>query len=460
MKLQKRIFRLNMIMLVLSLVSMLGVSVYVVNSIYRNQETWQSTSQKTASSQTILENFSGTDFPKLADDLASSATQLHVESNGEVLFSNLKDDADELSEVTVSSTTHTSYVDGEIVISRKMATDGQIYHLYAILEDIEEQRESEEYQAFLIQLLLVGGAGIIVLVALNFFFTRRLLGVVMHPLDELHSGVERIQQGDYTVPLTYQGDREFEELTQGFNQMQTSLLDAKEKNKLYEQNRTQMVADISHDLRTPLTSIKGYAKGILDGIANTDEKRTQYLTVIYQKSQVMEKLLEKLFAFSQMQTDKMPFDKVELDLAECLQSYVNEKSAELADESIQFQLEAVEELPVEIDPIQFRRVLDNLVDNARKYAAVKPLNISITGQVQGQEIIWTFTDNGKGLESDKLNRIFEEFYREDNTRQQVEGHGLGLAIVKNIMERLGGQVSVEATPGLRFTFRLPRKDRK
>ncbi|MCK3904918.1 HAMP domain-containing histidine kinase [Streptococcus suis] len=460
MNLQKRIFRLNMTMLVLSLIAMLGVSVYVVNSIYRNQGTWQTTSQKTASSQQMLESFSGADFPKLADDLALSDAKLYVESNGEVLFSNLTDDADELSEVTVSATTHTSYVDGEIVISRKVATDGQIYYLYAMLEDMEEQQESQEFQAFLLQLLFVGGAGIVVVVVLNFFFTRRLLSVVMRPLDELHSGVDRIQQGDYTVPLTYQGDKEFEELTQGFNQMQTSLLAAHEKNRLYEQNRTQMVADISHDLRTPLTSIKGYAKGILDGIANTEEKRNQYLTVIYQKSQVMEKLLEKLFAFSQLQTDKMPFDKVKLDLTPFLQEYVREKTAELADEGVQFQLDLSEHLPVEIDPTQFRRILDNLVDNARKYAAVSPLQINLAGHIQGQEVIWTFTDNGKGLEKNKLNLIFEEFYREDDTRQQVEGHGLGLAIVKNIIERLGGSVSVEATPGLRFIFRLPRKDMK
>ncbi|MEG3311551.1 HAMP domain-containing sensor histidine kinase [Streptococcus sp. SS-4456] len=460
MNLQKRIFRLNMMMLVLSLIAMLGVSVYVVNSIYRSQGTWKTTSQKTASSQQTLESFSGTDFPQLADNLALSDAQLHVESNGEVLFSNLKDDADELSEVTVSATTHTSYVDGEIVLSRKVATDGQIYYLYALLEDMEEQQESQDFQAFLLQLFLVGGAGIVIIVVLNFFFTRRLLGVVMRPLDELHSGVDRIQQGDYTVPLTYQGDKEFEELTQGFNQMQTSLLDAHEQNRLYEQKRTQMVADISHDLRTPLTSIKGYAKGILDGIANTEEKRNQYLTVIYQKSQVMEKLLEKLFAFSQLQTDKMPFDSVQLDLAIFLQTYVREKSAELADEAILFQLDVDENLPVEIDPTQFRRILDNLVDNARKYADVSPLKLAIAGYVQEQEIIWTFTDNGKGTATDKLNLIFEEFYREDDTRQQVEGHGLGLAIVKNIIERLGGSVSVEATPGLRFIFRLPRKDMK
>ncbi|NQI72823.1 hypothetical protein HO590_06350 [Streptococcus suis] len=164
MNLQKRIFRLNMMMLVLSLIAMLGVSIYVVNSIYRNQGTWQSTSQKTATSQTSLENFSGTDFSSLADELAKSGAQLYAESNGEVVFSNFKDDSEDLSTVSISATTHTSYVDGEVVISRKVTTDGQMYHLYAILEDIEEQQESQEFQAFLVQLLIVGGTGIIVLV--------------------------------------------------------------------------------------------------------------------------------------------------------------------------------------------------------------------------------------------------------------------------------------------------------
>ena len=101
----------------------------------------------------------------------------------------------------------------------------------------------------------------------------------------------------------------------------------------------------------------------------------------------MEKLLEKLFTFSQLQTDKMPFDKVQLDLAIFLQSYVREKTEELVDEDIRFSLEVSDGLPVEIDPIQFRRILDNLVDNARKYAAVKPLIISITGQMQEQEVV-------------------------------------------------------------------------
>lgn len=447
-----------MVMLVLSLIAMLGVSIYLVNGIYRNHRSWQSTSQKTATSQKVLEEFSGTDFTQLAERLALTDAQLYVESNGFILFSNMQDDREDLTAVVISSTTHTTYIDDEIVISRKLASDGQIYHLYVLLEDLEEEREMEEFQTFLIQILLVGGSGTILVVFLNFIFTRQILSVIVRPLNELHSGVERIQEGNYGVALTYQGDREFEELTQGFNQMQTSLMLAHEKNRLYEQQRTKMIADISHDLRTPLTSIKGYAKGILDGVAQTEEKKRDYVAVIYQKSQVMERLLERLFAFSQLKMDKMPFDKVLVDIGDFLRAYIAEKNMELEAEEVLFQLDVSERLLIEIDPIQFYRILDNLVENARKYAAVSPLVLNLSASGEGKEVVWTFTDNGVGVLDSELNHLFEEFYRVDDTRQQVEGHGLGLAIVRDLTERMGGRVEVGLRSGLSFTFRMPRKD--
>lgn len=460
MNLQKRIFGLNMVMLVLSLVAMLGISIFVANNIYKHQESWQSSSQKTANSQATLEAFTGIDFTSLAEQLAPSGAQLHVSSNGKTVFSNIQEDVEDVTSVSISPTTHTAYVDEEIIISREISSSGGTYQLYAVIEDNEDQEEGQEFQHFLLQNAMVGGTGILLILAFNWLFTRRILRVIMQPLDQLHDGVERIQQGNYEEALIYKGDKEFEELTDGFNQMQASLLDAQEKNRLYEQNRTQMVADISHDLRTPLTSIKGYAKGILDGVANTDEKRTNYLNIIYQKSLVMEKLLEKLFVFSQLETDKLPFDTVTTDLRQVFEDYVAEKSTELADQAVIFDLQLPAPLIAAIDPVQFRRILDNLVDNARKYAAVSPLVLTISGQTKGEQLIWTFADNGQGVSEDKLGQLFDEFYRVDEARQQIDGHGLGLAIIKNIMGRLGGSVSVQSKNGLQFTFTLPRKDRK
>ncbi|HFI0149368.1 TPA: sensor histidine kinase [Streptococcus suis] len=460
MNLQKRIFGLNMVMLVLSLVAMLGISIFVANNIYQNQESWQTSSQKTANSQTSLEAFTGTDFTSLAEQLAPSGAQLYVSSNGKTVFSNIQEDVEDVTSVSISSATHTAYVDEEIIISREISTAGTSYQLYVVIENNEDQKDSEDFQDFLLQIATVGGTGILLILAFNWFFTRRILRVIMQPLDQLHDGVERIQQGNYEEPLTYKGDKEFEELTDGFNQMQTSLLEAQEQNRLYEQNRTQMVADISHDLRTPLTSIKGYAKGILDGVANTDEKRTNYLNIIYQKSLVMEKLLEKLFVFSQLETDKLPFDTVTTDLRQVFEDYVAEKSTELADQAVTFDLQLPEPLIAAIDPVQFRRILDNLVDNARKYAVVSPLVLTISGQTKGEQLIWTFADNGQGVAEDKLAQLFDEFYRVDEARRQIDGHGLGLAIIKNIVTRLGGSISVQSQNGLQFTFTLPRKDMK
>uniref|UniRef100_UPI0037042110 histidine kinase dimerization/phospho-acceptor domain-containing protein n=2 Tax=Streptococcus TaxID=1301 RepID=UPI0037042110 len=146
----------------------------------------------------------------------------------------------------------------------------------------------------------------------------------------------RISRGNYQEPIDYQGDREFEALTKGFNNMQESLAIAEQQTTLYEKNRTQMVADISHDLRTPLTSIKGYAKGVLDGVANTDEMRERYLQTIYQKSLAMEQLLEKLLLFSNLDTDQMPFDFQIVDLQEILTTYLTEKQVEFTDGQVQF----------------------------------------------------------------------------------------------------------------------------
>ncbi|HFI0601964.1 TPA: sensor histidine kinase [Streptococcus suis] len=457
MNLQKRIFRLNMLMLGISLLAMLAISVFVVNNIYLNRSSLLSTSQKTAMSQTSIEEFSGTDYVALAEKLASGGAQLYVESDGFILFSNIQEDVEEVTAVAISETTHLTYIDEEIVITRQLETQGQTVSLYAVIEDTEDQQDAREFQTFLLQIAVMGGSGIAVILTLNLMVTRRILQAIMKPMDELHKGVERIRKGNYQENLDYSGDREFEELTEGFNQMQTSLLEAQEKNRLYEQNRTQMVTDISHDLRTPLTSIKGYAKGILDGIANTDEKRQNYLNIIYQKSLIMEKLLEKLFVFSQLETDKLPFDTVEVDLWEFFEAYISEKKAELADEAIDFRLKVTEELPVELDPVQFRRILDNLVDNARKYATANPLLLTISGSTDGNQVVWTFADNGQGVSKDQLDKLFTEFYRVDQARQQVDGHGLGLSIVNNIVHRLGGTIVVENKAGLTFTIRLPKK---
>ncbi|HFR3771572.1 TPA: HAMP domain-containing protein, partial [Streptococcus suis] len=277
MNLQKRIFRLNMVMLIISMLAILGVSIYVANSIYQNRANMQSTSQRTATSQSSIEQFTGTDFASLASQLAMNGAQLHVEEAGQVLYSNIEEDIEDLAGVTVSKTAQVSYVDGEVVISRLLVQEGKYYQLYALFEDSDSQSGFSEFQSFLSQLLLVGGIGMVLVTLVNFLFTRRMLAVILRPLNQLHAAVERISRGNYQEPIDYQGDREFEALTKGFNNMQESLAIAEQQTTLYEKNRTQMVADISHDLRTPLTSIKGYAKGVLDGVANTDEMRERYL---------------------------------------------------------------------------------------------------------------------------------------------------------------------------------------
>ncbi len=462
MNLQKRIFRLNVVMLVISLLVMIGVSIYVGNNIYIHENA-TSSSKNLVTIQSKISDFEGDDFSSLADDLSEAGAKLYVTSDNREVYSNLTEDEDDIEDYTrgsVTASTDVSYVEDAVVIRREVSVSGETYELYAILDDDEEAAERNEFQTFLVQMLVIGGTAVILIVALNAVFTRRTLSYILKPLNELQAGVQRIQLGDYQTDIDYQGDQEFEQLTDGFNQMQHSLLETMEENRRYEQNRTQMVADISHDLRTPLTSIKGYTKGILDGVANTDDKRQQYLSVIYQKSVLMEDLLEKLFVFSQLETDKLPFSYQEIDLSTFFQDYVVEKELELAGQEIDFQLTIEKSLPVRVDAVQLTRVLDNLIDNAKKYVTARPLKLELIAKHQGDQVMWTFKDNGPGVQEENLANLFDEFYREDQARQ-IDGHGLGLAIIKSIVTEMGGTVEAANQDGLTFTFTLPmsRKER-
>lgn len=443
-------------MQLISLLVMSGVSVLVVNQLLR-QETAPSTSSKTLFSvQQQLGAQETTDFEELARVAQAAGGALYVVADGGLVFSSGDEEMDDLRALQVSSQVAVFEQEDELVMSRQMSEGGQDYQLYIVFEEWDDWSERIFFQHFVVQFAMIGGAALLVILAVNAWFTGRLWRAITRPIDQLHQAVQRVQSGEYETEIDYRGDQEFEELTQGFNQMQASLRSSTEQNRLYERNRTQMVADISHDLRTPLTSIKGYAKGMMDGVAATPEKVAQYVQTIYTKSQTMEKLLDKLLLFSQLETDKLPFQLTTVDVRQLLVEYAAEKEKEWLDMPISLDVDAQSSLLFRVDVVQFRRILDNLVDNAIKYASVTPLQLKLRAVEDNHQVVICFADNGKGVPEDQLPHLFEEFYRIDPARQTV-GHGLGLSIVWQITQRLGGRVQVSNQEGLRFTFYFPKE---
>lgn len=278
----------------------------------------------------------------------------------------------------------------------------------------------------------------------------------MEPLDALAEGADRIRKNDLSQEIAYSGELEFEKVCAAFNDMQVSILAEQEKNQKYEKARTDMIAGISHDLRTPLTAMKGTIKGLLDGVASTPEQQKKFLQAAYRRTGDMDMLLNQLLYLSRMETGNMPISMQTIEIGAFLENYVKGKREVI--DSLQEEITADTKgitAKVSIDPEQFQRILDNLVENSRKYGETTPLKMKIKLEKIPKGLSICFRDNGVGVAEEKLPYIFEEFYRGDESRNKKEGNGLGLYIVKYLMEAMGGSVRAENADGLAVYLEFP-----
>ena len=306
-------------------------------------------------------------------------------------------------------------------------------------------------------ILIFGADGIlciIVLVIISQLFTKNLTEHIMEPLEAL-DGAKRIRDNDLTQNIKYMGEIEFENACVAFNDMQESILTEQEKNRRYEKARTDMIAGISHDLRTPLTAIRGTIKGLMDGVASRPEQQKKFLEAAYRRTGDMDLLLNQLFYLSKMETGNMPISLQNIEISAFLNNYAKSKQEFIESDKEQIKVDTQGiTAEVSVDPEQFQRILDNLLENSRKYGEKVPLMIEIALHKTPKGLSICFKDNGVGVPEEKLPRIFEEFYRGDESRNKKEGNGLGLYIVKYLMEAMGGSVRAESADGLAVYLEL------
>ena len=313
-------------------------------------------------------------------------------------------------------------------------------------------------EATMLGLTASGLAAIVVIVLLNLAFTRYQVKQLLQPVEELTEAAQRVERGELSQPLNYGKQDEFTAVFTAFDHMQEHLLAEREKNAAYERARTDLVAGISHDLRTPLTSVKGYLKGLRDGVANTPEKQRQYVDIAYRKACDMDVLLQRLFYFSKMETGALPIILERADLGEFVRKFAVEAGRELAEKGGTVEVRgAPAPHPVRIDTEQMIRVLSNLTSNAVRYAGAEPLALTLTVWRERDRERLRFADNGQGVPEDQLPHLFEQFWRGDQARTSRggEGSGLGLYIVKYIIEAHGGTVTARNDHGLVFEIALP-----
>ena len=463
---KRRIFLYNTIVVIVSLVALLSVSGVVIRRVsmaYAGRPVSEEEG-KAPQVQQLLEEWDplAGSWNQLNGHLSELGYRLYVFRGGQEIYSSL--DRLQMNMLRENSGAVWSE-EGTVCIwgggALVVGVEREGYTMVAMtLPDMPEVfgKPRMQTEAVMISLLLIGTAAILVIACLSMVSTHFQVKYVLRPVNALTEAARRIEQGDFSQPVGYSGQDEFTAVCAAFEHMQRHLLYEREKNAAYEQARTDLVAGISHDLRTPLTSVKGYIKGLRDGVANTPEKREQYLDVAYRKACDMDVLLQRLFYFSKLETGNLPLFPVRTDLGEFVQNFVRDTAGELEQRGGEIRLRGVPAPhPVRIDTEQMYRVLANLTENALRYAGAQPLVLTLTVWRERDMERIRFADNGRGVPEEALPHLFEQFWRGDQSRggQGGEGSGLGLYIVRYIVQAHGGTITAKNDGGLVFEIGLP-----
>ena len=311
------------------------------------------------------------------------------------------------------------------------------------------------------------GSVVIVFLVTGLFLIIWLYAGIIKPINKLKQATRRVKEGDLDFCLEKTGEDEIGELSQDFEEMRAHLKTEIDTRIQYEEDLRTLIGNISHDLKTPLTTIKGYAEGMMDGVADTPEKQEKYLRTIRSKAEDMTRMVEELALYTKIDCKSYPyyFEKVRLDdfFVDCIE----EDEPELEQKNIKIRLVNLlsEDTEVYADREQLKRITMNIIGNAVKYLSKESGEITITLSDEISYIRTEISDTGVGIKKKDLPHIFERFYRGDTSRNTGKGgSGLGLAIAKQIVEDHGGTISARSEEGegttISFTLLKVRRDGK
>lgn len=269
---------------------------------------------------------------------------------------------------------------------------------------------------------------------------------VATPLVKLRKATQNIKDGNLDFVLDVEGTDEFAELCRDFEEMRRRLKESAEEKLVLDKENKELISNISHDLKTPITAVKGYVEGIMDGVADTPEKMDRYVRTIYNKTVEMDHLINELTFYSKIDTNRIPYTFSKLNVEDYFSDCAEEVGLELETRGIQLCYANYVDSDVQViaDGEQIRRVIHNIISNAIKYMdkgkGMKGI-IQIRVKDVGDFVQVEIEDNGKGIAAKDLPYIFDRFYRTDVSRNSAKGgSGIGLSIVRKILEDHGGKV--------------------
>jgi signal transduction histidine kinase len=286
---------------------------------------------------------------------------------------------------------------------------------------------------------------VVIILITNCFLIQFVFRRITNPLDKLVNGVHQIRDGQLDYRIEYSGNDEFTQICSDFNEMAQRLQDTVKAKQKDEANRKELIAGISHDLRTPLTSIKAYVEGIEKGVASTPLAQKRYLNIIKEKTENLEQLVNQLFLFSKLDIGEFPFYLEQMEISDVLGKIVTMVKEEYRRKELWIDFEGTtQNTKVFIDRVQIQNAIINVLENSVKYCNEKPVKIKIMTWEEQDRVMISLTDNGPGVPPETLEHLFDVFYRGDPSRSNSDkGSGLGLAITAKILERQNGSIQAK-----------------
>lgn len=414
-------------------------------------------------SENAPEQFSDVVFLRQLDaELAEKLSNLIVRRNGQLIYVSSAVDEKELSEILPDYDINDNisdvgtYKGGDVQSLIKqvdfMDQDGNKYSV-SIITSLNQV--IPQVKVFLTQVMI---AVLLVLVLTSLLLNLWIYRSIIRPVNKLKLATHNIKMGNLDFKMPKVSRDEIGDVCRDFEEMRVILKKSSDDKLNSDREEKELIRNISHDLKTPLTAIKGYVEGILDGVADTPEKQKKYLITIANKVSDMDKLIDELTIYSKLDANRIPYSFSKINVKQYFDDCCEEIGMDLEAQGIDlsYRCHAGEDLTIVADAEQLKRVVNNIVNNSVKYMQQgRKGHICIDLYDEGNYAHIVITDNGKGIGMNELPHIFERFYRTDSSRNSRQGgSGIGLAIVKKIIQDHKGKIWAESVEGEGTTMHI------
>ncbi|WP_050182609.1 sensor histidine kinase [Domibacillus robiginosus] len=340
-------------------------------------------------------------------------------------------------EYKAASESHDFFLSGKPIMVNGKVGGGLV--IVSSMEDVDESIE----QVRLWLLISVIGA-LFIAIGFTFFVSKKL----SNPLLQMEQATREIAKGKLKTKLMIPTKDEVGSLA-------TAITDLGRELEEYRTNRREFFANISHELRTPISYIKGYSEVLTNGLVSNEEERNQYLTIITEEAKRLTTLINDLFELAKMEEGKIDLNYEWLDIGDALNSSAKKVSLKAAEKKIEVRLNTASDYPLlYTDGVRLEQIIINLIENAIRYSPPES-RVEIYTKTHKQRVEVFIQDFGMGIPEEDAPFIFERFYRVEKSRSRASGGtGLGLAIVKNLVQLLGGEIKFESTQGKGTLFKI------